>query len=91
MAGVNSEIVDAVTAVNVKVLAEAPAMALANLYQATGQALSLAAQNAVTAQQNANIILQATTTQGVAQLYAVDTATTTIGVADLLKLVNSNG
>ena len=88
MAGVNSEIIDAVTAVNVKVLAEAPAMALANLYQATGQALSLAAQNAVTAQQNGNIVLQAATTQGVALLYAVDTGTTTVGVAELLKIAN---
>jgi hypothetical protein len=90
MADVNAQVVDAVTAVNVKVLAEAPAMALANLYQATGQALSLAAQNAVTAQQNSNVILQATTTQGVALLYALDTGTTTVSLAELLSVLKSS-
>lgn len=87
MADTPDPIIDAVTAVNVKVLAEAPAIAMANLYQATGQALGLAAQNAVIAQQNATILMQATTTQGVALLYAVDTGVTVATLVDLMKQI----
>ena len=43
---VNNQITDSVTQANVKVLADAPAMAMANLYQATAQALANAAHNA---------------------------------------------
>ena len=45
---VNSQITDAVTQANVKVLADAPAMALGSLYQSMAQASGLAAQNATT-------------------------------------------
>jgi hypothetical protein len=76
---VNSQITDSVTQSNTKVLGDAPAMAMGNLYQATAQALANAAHNATSAQQNAVITAQAATTQGVATLYAIDTATT--GVA----------
>ena len=51
---VNSQITDAVTQTNVKVLGDAPAMAMGNLYQATAQALANAAHNATTAQQQGN-------------------------------------
>ena len=71
---VSPVITDAVTQANVKVLAESPAMALSNLYQTISQSLSLSAQNAVTSQQQTNIIHQATTTQGVSLLYSIDTA-----------------
>jgi hypothetical protein len=71
---VNSQITDAVTQANVKVLGDAPAMAMGNLYQATAQALSNAAHNATTAQQQANVTAQAATTQGVTTLLSVDTA-----------------
>ena len=70
----NPVVTDAVTQANVKVLGDSPAMALSNLYQTISQSLSLSAQNAVTAQQQTNIIHQATTTQGVSLLYSVDTA-----------------
>ncbi|HEX8697647.1 MAG TPA: RebB family R body protein, partial [Myxococcaceae bacterium] len=40
---VNDQITDAVTQANVKVLGDAPGIALGNLYQATSQALSIAA------------------------------------------------
>ncbi len=76
---------DAATESNVKVLGDAPAIAMGNLYQATAQALANAAHNATTAQQNANTILQATTTQGVALLYGVDTASTAVGIAEILS------
>ncbi|MGK7941422.1 MAG: RebB family R body protein [Crocosphaera sp.] len=73
---VSQQITDAVTQANVKVLGDAPAMAMSNLYQTMSQSLSLAAQNAVTAQQQSNIVHQAATTQGVSLLYSVDTAAT---------------
>lgn len=81
---VSPQITDAVTQTNVKVVAEAPAMAMGMLYQSTAQALANAAHNATTAQQNANTILQATTTQGVALLYGVDTSATAVGIAEIL-------
>lgn len=73
---VNDQITDSVTQANTKVLGDAPAIAMGNLYQATAQALSNAAHNATVAQQDANAILQATTTQGVSILYGIDTAST---------------
>ena len=60
----------------VKVLGDAPAMAMGNLYQATAQALSNSAHNATTAQQQNSITAQAATTMGVATLYSLDTAST---------------
>jgi len=71
---VNDQITDSVTQSNVKVLADAPAMALATLYQATAQALANAAHNATTAQQQNNVTAQAATTMGVTKLYSIDTA-----------------
>lgn len=82
---VNPQITDAVTQANTNVLGDAPAMAMGNLYQATAQALANAAHNATTAQQNASTILQATTTQGVAMLYGVDTAASAAGTSEILK------
>ena len=65
---VNDQITDSVTQSNVKVLGDAPATAMGNLYQATAQALGNAAHNATTAQQQTNITAQAATTQCVATL-----------------------
>jgi hypothetical protein len=81
---VNSQITDSVTQANVQVLGTAPSVAMGNLYQATAQALSNAAHNATTAQQQTLITAQAATTQGVALLYAVDTATTGVATKDIL-------
>ena len=77
---VNSQITDSVTQANTKVLGDSPAMALSNLYQATAQALSNAAHNATTSQQQMNVTAQAATTMGVATLYAIDTASTGVAV-----------
>ena len=60
---VNSQITDAVTQSNVKVVAEAPAMALGSLYQTIAQAAGLAAQNAAANQQAANQVAQAVATR----------------------------
>ncbi|RYF43569.1 MAG: glycerol-3-phosphate dehydrogenase [Comamonadaceae bacterium] len=65
---VNSQITDAVTQANVKVVGDAPAMAMGNLYQATAQALANAAHNATTAQQQGNVLAQAVPTRCVQTL-----------------------
>ncbi len=94
---VNSQITDAVTQANVKVIADAPAIAMGNLYQMISSSLGLSAQNAVMAQQQSNIIHQAATTQGVNLLYAVNTeavadATEKVSRADIpADLVNVLG
>lgn len=76
---VNSQITDSITQANTKVLGDAPAVATGNFFVATSQALSNAAHNATNNQQQSYVTMQASTTQGVATLYAIDTATT--GVA----------
>lgn len=55
----NSQITDAVTQSNVKVIGEAPAMALGSLYQVLAHAAGIAGENLVTQQQNANAVSQA--------------------------------
>ncbi len=84
---VNSQITDSVTQVNTKVLGDAPAIAMGNLFMATSQALGMAALNATNAQQQNNMTAQASTTMGVTTLYSINTATTAIGTADILKLL----
>lgn len=76
---VNNQITDSITQANVKVLGDAPAMSLGNFYIATSQALSNAAHNATTSQQQTGVTAQAATTQGVSTLFGIDTAST--GVA----------
>ena len=71
---VNSQITDAITQANTQVIGTAPAVAMANLYQASAQALANAAHNATVAQQQTNIAAQAATTAGVAMLLGVNNA-----------------
>ena len=68
---VNGQITDAITQTNVKVLGEAPAMAMGSLYQAIGNSVAMAAANAVYAQQQANVTYQAASTMGVAKLLSL--------------------
>ena len=82
---VNDQITDSVTQANVKVLGDAPAIAMGNLYQATAQALANAAHNATSAQQQAAITAQAATTMGVTTLYSIDTASDAIGTTKILQ------
>ncbi len=79
---VNQQITDSVTQANTKVLGDAPALAMGNLYQATAQALANAAHNATNNQEQNNATLQAATAQGVATLYAVDTASTAVATRE---------
>jgi hypothetical protein len=82
---VNNQITDSVTQANLEVLGVAPSMALGNLYQATAQALSNAAHNATTSQQQNMVTAQAATVMGVTTLYSLDTATTGMATAAILK------
>jgi len=81
---VNSQITDSVTQANTKVLGDAPAVALGNLYQATAQALANAAHNATNAQQQSFVTGQAATTMGVTTLLSIDTASTGVATKTIL-------
>ena len=65
---VNDQITDAVTQANVKVVAEAPAMAAAGLYQTTAHSSGILMENAVAAQQAGSTLMQAVMTAAVKQL-----------------------
>ena len=59
---VNDQITDSITQSNVQVLGDAGAVAMGNLYQAVSQALSNAAHNSTSTQQQANVMANAATT-----------------------------
>jgi len=65
---VNPIITDAVTQTNVEVLANAPSMAMGNLYQTISNSVAMAAANAVYAQQQANVTYQSASTMGIKNL-----------------------
>ncbi|WP_085702785.1 RebB family R body protein [Pseudomonas sp. B15(2017)] len=86
MATVNDQITDAVTQTSVKVVAEAPAMAMGSLYQSLAHSTGILFENAVSAQQQQNTLAQAATNQGVMQIYRVDT---TAGAAATEKVAQT--
>lgn len=82
---VNNQVTDSITQANTTVLGDAPAMAMGNLFVATGQALSNAAHNATNNQQQSYVTMQASTTQAVATLFSIDTASSGVATAKILK------
>lgn len=82
---VNPQITDAVTQANAKVIGEAPAMAMATVYQSLAHSTGLLFENAVAAQQQMAITAQAATTQGVATLYSIDTASAGIATQKIFS------
>ncbi len=70
---VNGQITDAVTQSNVKVLGDAPAMAMGAIFQALAHSTGILYENAVSMQQQLGIAAQAATNQGVIQIYSIDT------------------
>lgn len=84
---VSSQVTDAVTQTNVKVLAEAPAMAMGSVYQGLAHSTNILFQNAVSQQQQLAIAAQAATNQGVMQIYSVDTMTDAVATS---KIGNSD-
>lgn len=84
---VNGMITDAVTQTNVKVLGDAPAMAMGAIYQSLSHSTGILFENAVTSQQQLGIASQAATNQGVIQIYSVDTMA---GAAATSKIAKSD-
>ena len=82
---VAEQITDAVTQTNVKVVAEAPAMAMGSLYQTASHSTGLMYENSVNAQNQQNILAQAATTQGVMQIYSVDTVSDALAISQMIK------
>ncbi len=70
---VNDQVTDAVTQSNVKVVGEAPAMALGTIYQTMAHSTGILFENAVAAQQQQNTLAIAASNQGVMQIYSLDT------------------
>ncbi|NJC47811.1 UNVERIFIED_ORG: hypothetical protein GGR78_001032 [Xanthomonas campestris] len=83
---VNDQITDAVTQSNVKVIGEAPAMAMSTIYQSMAHSSGILFQNAVSAQQQQHTLSQAATNQGVVQIYSLDT---TASAADVEKVAQA--
>ncbi|GEN68528.1 MULTISPECIES: RebB family R body protein [Chryseobacterium] len=82
---VNEQITDAVTQSNVKVVGESPAMALSNVYQSAAHSTGIMFENAVNAQNQQNILGQAATTQGILQIYSLDTVADAVSMAKVLN------
>lgn len=82
---VASQVTDSITQVNTKVLGDAPAMAMGNFMLATSQGLSNAAHNATSNQFNATVTGQAAMTQGIATLYAIDTASAGVATQKIYR------
>ena len=82
---VNNQITDAVTQSNVKVVGEAPAIALGNVYQTAAHSTGIMFENAVNNQNQQNILGQAATTQGVMQIYSIDTVSDAIAISKILN------
>jgi hypothetical protein len=73
---VNGAITDSVTQVNTKVLGDTPATAMGNLMMPISQALAVSAQNLSAGQQQANVMYQAATVQGINALMNTGNAVT---------------
>ncbi len=75
-------------------IGNAPAKALSSLEQMIASSLGLAAQNAVLAQQQGNILHQAVTTLGIEQLYSVGPSSSKVSdtlnktIEQLQKVIN---
>ncbi len=82
---VNEFITDSVTQVNTKVVGETPAVAMGSLYMPTSQALSTAALNASSAAQQAQIVMQSATVQGVNSLMSIGSSVIGRGAEGVLE------
>ncbi len=83
---VNKQVTDAVTQTNVQVVADSSSIAIANVYQSAAHSTGLMFENAVNAQGQLNILAQAVTTQGIMQIYSINTMASTITIARMLRV-----
>jgi len=82
---VNGQITDSVTQANVKVVGDAPAMAMGAIYQSLAHSTGILYENATSSQQQLAIAGQAATNQGVIQIYSVDTMAGAVSAAKLAQ------
>ncbi|MDR6160367.1 hypothetical protein QF023_003883 [Chryseobacterium sp. SLBN-27] len=82
---VNDQITDSVTQSNVKVIGEAPAIALGNVYQTAAHSTGLMFENAVNAQNQQKMLAQAAANQGIMQIYSLDTISDAIAIAKIIN------
>ena len=80
---VNGMITDAVTQANVKVLGDAPAMAMGAIFQSLAHSTGILYENATSSQQQLAIAGQAATNQGVIQIYSLDTMAGAVAAAKI--------
>ena len=83
---VDSQITDAVTQANVKVVGDAPAMAIGDIYQSIAHSTGILFENATSSQQQLAIAGQAASNQGVIQIYSVDIDAQGLGPMDAAEL-----
>ncbi len=81
----NSQITDAVTQANVKVVADGPAMAMGTIFQSVAHSTGILFENATGSQQQLAIAAQASTNQGVIQIYSVDTMAGAVATAKIAQ------
>ena len=82
---VNGQITDAVTQTNVKVLGDGPAMAMGTIFQSLAHSTGFLYENATGSQQQLAIAAQASTNQGVIQIYSVDTMAGAVATSKLAQ------
>ncbi len=81
----NAQITDAVTQANVKVLGDGPAMAMGTIFQSVAHSTGILYENATSSQQQLSIAAQASTNQGVIQIYSVDTMAGAVATSKIAK------
>lgn len=82
---VNGMITDSVTQANVKVLGDAPAMAMGAIFQSLSHSTGILYENAVSSQQQLGIAAQAATNQGVIQIYSVPPMAAAVGTSKIAQ------
>ena len=82
---VNGMITDSVTQANVKVLGDAPAMAMGAIFQSLSHSSGILFENAVSSQQQLGIAAQASTNQGVIQIYSVPPMAAAVGTSKIAQ------
>jgi hypothetical protein len=82
---VNGQITDAVTQANVKVVGDAPAMAMGAIFQSLAHSTGILYENATSSQQQLAIASQAATNQGVIQIYSIDTMASSVATSKVAQ------
>ncbi len=82
----NSQVTDAVSQSDVKVVGEAPAMGMSSIYQTMAHSTGILFANAVSGQQQMGTLALASSNQGVMQIYSMDT---TAGAGATEKIAQS--